>query len=344
MDMVRLKSFGCALLLAAVTLSMSAQQNQKDAVNNADIEAMRKANAFVPPQSPFGNFSTSKSGPDFEGLPGGTPPDNTSPQQADAWKKYMETKKDWTLMTPAEILDVPTAEKILGMPDPNDDPSLSPAERYLKRLDKQEQQEQAATLTNSMKPIRPVFQNGDGNPFEHEQVNIFRQNDGVNATNGPDARNNPNSLWNAGIFQNPTLELEARRMVQANPLWETPFVHAPQELKPDQEEKDAMQRFQAILSPPQPPETPTLTTPSSTQPVDPNMQVMPSFNPDGNTFAPLQLLGSRPTGLTPLEGPESRRLEPTPKPSWTPKLPPWMTAAQPSRNLEGPHNLPQRVY
>lgn len=346
MDSFRSKSFVFALLLAAVVVPASAQQNTKAVVNNADIEAMKKANAFMP-NSAFGSFSTAKRGPSFDVLPGGAIPENNNSQQNEAWQKYLEKQKNWTLMTPAEILNVPTPEKILGVPDPDDMADLSPEERYLRRLDQQAQKDQTAAMpTNSTNPIKPVFGIGDGNPFAHEQVNIFRQSDGRSGTNGAAGRNDMNRLWNTGVFQNPTLEIEAQRMAaQGNPLWDTPFAQPPQELKLDQAEQDSMERFRALLEPPKAPTVPTLNQPASIQPVDPNMQVMPAYNPVGSSFTPLQPVGDRPTGLMPIAGPETRHIQTiTAKPAWAPKLPPWMNKGPTAGNLQYPQNLPQRVF
>jgi len=134
------------------------------------------------------------------------------------------------------------------------------------------------------------------------------------------------------------LELQAQRTAQANPLWNSPFAQPPQ-VQPDPQQEASMERFRAMLDPAPPPVVLTPNQPATT-PVDPNMQVMPAFNPAGNTFAPLQTVSAdRPMGLMPLAGPESGHQQPAPvKPAWTPKLPPWMTKGQ---NLQ---TQPQRVF
>ena len=341
MESVVAKSLVLALSLAAVVVPAWAQSD-KTAANNADVEAMKRANAFRPPQSDFGNFSAPKNGQIFD-----VPPPS-SPDQNSAWKKYQDTQKDWTLMTPAEILNVPTPEGILGIHDP--DEKLSPEERYLKRLD-QAEHETPSAATNSVSPIRPEFgDNIDGNPFTHERENVFRQSETRSGTNGPANRNNMNSVWNSGTFQNPTLEIEAERRTQANPLWETPFTQEPQTLKPDPAEQAAMERFQALLEPPKPLEAPTPDQSVVARPVDPNMEVLPAYNPAGNSFTPLQPVADRPFGLMAVPGPTTRHIEATStQPAWAPKLPPWMNRNVPGQtptvqSLQNQQYLPQRVF
>jgi hypothetical protein len=343
MESVVAKSLVLALSLAAVVVPAWAQSD-KTAANNADVEAMKRANAFRPPQSDFGNFSATKNPGQVFNVP---PP--ASPDQDAAWKKYQETQKDWTLMTPAEILNIPTPERILGIADP--DEKLSPEERYLKRLDLAEHSQAQNMATNSASPIRPEFNNNiDGNPFTRERENVFRPGEMRSGTNGPANRNHMNSVWNSGTFQNPTREIEAERQSQANQLWETPFTQEPQTLKPDPVEQAAMDRFRTLLEPPKPLEAPTLDQPVVARPVDPNMEVLPAYNPAGNSFTPMQPVADRPFGLMPLPGPTTRHIEATSaQPAWAPKLPPWMNKNVPGQtptvqSLQNQQYLPQRVF
>src|SRR5580693_8522200 len=92
----------------------------------------------------------------FDLLPGAQTPTPVSPEQVMEWQKLLDNKKNWTLLTPEEILGVPTAEKILGLPEPDDEKNLTVTERYLKRLN---DQEQSVSATNALRLQNELFPN-----------------------------------------------------------------------------------------------------------------------------------------------------------------------------------------
>jgi hypothetical protein len=206
--------------------------------------------------------------------------------------------------------------------------------------------ENAGVATNSTRPINASFQSGDINPFLQRRENVFRPGSKPdsyqNSVGGNDPYGNNNQRQRGvGIFQNPTLELEAQRQAQSNPLWNSPFAQPPQ-VQPDPQQAASMERFRALLdsAPASAPDLAAPNQPIAVRRVDPNMEVMPAFNPAGNSFVPLQTVTStRPAGLIPLSGPETRRPQPAPpKPTWTPKLPPWLSKEQ------NPQTPLQRVF
>lgn len=231
---------------------------------------------------------------DFDMLPTGPQPIILNGNSAQ-WQRFLDSRRNWTLMTPETILGVPTPESILGITDPNDDPRLSAEERYLRRQDRQ--MEMAATnairredatfdrqgplfdratdrfrnrkdsqlfdaLLDSPSPLLPGA-NRDFKPADSQDV---RGQPGVNASD---------NTWTSPFG------------VQVTPATQTP------------EQLEGMERFRAMLDS-VPPEKPAAA--ASTPRVDPYLQPQPVFNPVGQAVAPVQSDISRPLGLTPLAG------------------------------------------
>jgi hypothetical protein len=130
-------------LAALVTLGLSAAAQQTiQFTKPVETDPASKANAFLPetPRRDPASFNApaplfGSSGPtaNFDDLPGSPPPAYPAANAAQ-WRKFLDNKKNWTLMTPEEILGIPTPEtpeKILGVTSPDDDPGLSLTERYL---------------------------------------------------------------------------------------------------------------------------------------------------------------------------------------------------------------------
>src|SRR5882672_7132159 len=114
-----------AIATMATLMPALAQQSiifSKPAEVSAD-----KANSFMPEPSHTGPSAFNAPSPlfgrrptaSFDILPGAQRPAPISPEQALQWQKFLDKKKNWTLMTPEEILGVPTPEKILGILDPD---------------------------------------------------------------------------------------------------------------------------------------------------------------------------------------------------------------------------------
>jgi len=321
--------------LMALALSATAQQaiqfskpaNQDPAVTaNAFLQNPHKSpNAYNAPTSLFGNKPTSS----FDILPGSPAPIILNPN-ATQWQKALEERKKWGLMTPAEILGVPTPESILGVVRLEDDPSLTPEQRYLKR---QERGAQMGVSNAMLRASEPMWHDDD--PSRSVFANSLEsQNVGFMAGADSKQRQDVAKMIEA---RDPFSSFRQRDRSDVNQkvidtTWTSAF-QSPEPLpKPSLEQQAGMERFRAQFESLAAPETPAATpgtfstfgAPTPPTP-DPFME-KPStpFNPAG--FAPVGLQNnvSRPTGLTPLSGvtgPRPVAVKPTP----LVQNPPWMS-------------------
>lgn len=257
------------------------------------------------------------------------------PQTA-SMKEALNRRDNWTLLTPGEILGVPTAEKILGLPDAKGEDKLSPNERFLLRLQRERQTASAlsalrqgdARLLQGDKNSNPFARHDDRVPLTKAEAQAqpgspkyFSQLlNGVPELPNPGALK-PNSPWGAASGE-------------ASP-WATEFTQ-PNQVPQSPDQLAGMERFRALMEPNSPPDkTPVVTRYAPL--VDPNMQVQPSFNPAGRSYEPVRENISRPQGLTPLPGLTGAYSTPV-QPSAQAQVPPWMqSGAQ-------PFSLPQRKF
>lgn len=323
-----MKPWFCALLLAAAW-PVAAQQSPVVFSKPGDLPT-DKANDFMGTDHKGAGGSaapspivSSKPRADFDVLPGAQPPRIPSPAEVKQWQKSEDERKNWTLMTPYEILKIPTPQQILGLPDPNHEENLSTEEKYIRR----QERERNASATNAMN--RPDgFLKSDDNPFQS------RKND----QQQPDQRNGMLSASRLGPGSAPLQPVDAAR--NPDSIWHSAFNVIPQAPKPDPEQVAAMERFRAMMEPPaveKPAPVSGIATPAA--PVighnDHNMQAMPSYNPAGSTFTPVQNTAGRPMGINPLPTVTGQRpLDNAPKPKPLVKPPPWMTdSPQPGQPL-----------
>lgn len=272
------------------------------------------AGAFNAPTPLFGNQAPSAS---FDILPGASDPRVISTANSAQWQKFLDNKKNWTLLTPEEILNVPTPEKILGITDPKDDPKLSAEERFLQRQDRL-----AAEVTNALHRLDTANWRDDSattDPFHSADASSrFAGTLGGAVPSSADRLNpffnnlNPNALANAG--QRP------------DSPWASPFGQPAQLPKQTPEQLAGMDRFRALMEPSVPEKAPEPVRASyrpATTP-DPNLQVLPAYNPVGYSFKALENNSSKPKGLTPLPGITGQR-PPAKKPASLVQPPPWLS-------------------
>lgn len=303
-------------LLGAAAASSPAQQTivfskpsdvSADKANSFMVTPERTGNAkdFNAPRSLFKDYT----------------PDNLSGpaviynNQNPSVKEALEKRKNWTLLTPEQILGVQTPEQILGVTKPDNEKKLSLEEQYLRR----ENRTEAGAATNGR--LGAAFWRGQANnPFEQRQEKDAYGNFLQPGQRSPtDARKN----FNRGLSSANSLNLPTEK---PDSIWSSVFAQ-PDQPKPDLDQIAAMERFRAMMEPVSPPvnTTPTRFAVPATPLRDPNLQVLPSFNPAGRAIAPLASDIARPTGIMPLPAvgrPASTTA--TKRPDWQAQLPPWL--------------------
>jgi hypothetical protein len=229
-------------------------------------------------------------------------------------KEALEKRKNWTLLTPEQILGVQTPEQILGVAKPGDKKKLSLEEQYLQR----ENDTAVGAATNGR--LGAAFWRGQANnPFEQRQEKDEYGNFLQSGQRSPtEARKN---------FSRTLSSVNALNMPIEKPdsIWSSVFAQ-PDQPKPDLDQIAAMERFRAMMEPSTPVNpTPTRFAVPATPERDPNLQVLPSFNPAGRAITPLASDIARPTGIMPLPG-VGRPASTTPakRPDWQAQLPPWL--------------------
>jgi hypothetical protein len=319
--------------LAAVVMTAmpgAAQQAAQQTIQftrPVDQDLSSKANAFMPApnhrnsaaafNAPSSLFGGKDGAVNFDVLPGSPNQNPVSAASAAQWRKFLDGKKNWTLMTPEENLGIQTSEEILGITDPKDDPKLSPEERFLQRLDRRA----AAGATNG---------------FHHPDASYWRDNATTDQFHSSDASSRfaqmlGGSLPGANKNGNPLFNLNSGSPSDVNQkpdsTWASPF-GMPQPLaKPTPEALADMNRFRALMEPSAPeksPEPSRFSLPPVAAP-DRNLQAMPAFNPAGRSFTALESGIGKPTGLTPLPGLTGPHPVPTKKTASLVQLPPWLS-------------------
>jgi hypothetical protein len=241
-------------------------------------------------------------------------------------QKNANEQRNWTLMTPEDILGISTAEKILKLSHPGDDASLTPEQRFLKRQD----QQQLSSASNAWQRANTSLWHHDKNDADSLFESLDASQSGANAP-GPGTRTG-NS-----VFGNMNARGELRQKFDST--WASPF-ETPELLpKPTQAQLAGMDRFRAIMNPATPEKAPaSVNLGLPIAPINRNLQTFPAFNPVGRAVTPLVSESAKPTGLTPLPGITGQQVTETKKTSPLVKPPPWMQDPLQSGNL------PQRQF
>ena len=271
--------------------------------------------------APTPMFSGNKAEVSFDQLPSANQVQRPiSPAEQKAWEKILEGKNKWAMMTPEEILGIPTAEKILGLPEKNDESKLSVEQRYLNR------QERATLFTATNGYRRPDFKPRDGNnPFAKNDAqtksdHLFEQPNGaaekIMLTGAPKFLDDVFGLA-------PTAPLTPQQRQTA--AWGNTFDLPPPPAKQTPEQLAGMDRFRALMEPSAALEK---TLPAARTPLplarDPYLQAAPQFNPLGGAAKALRNEASQAIGIKPLPSLIRQPLV-TPPPSPTQvQLPPWL--------------------
>ena len=257
-----------------------------------------------------------------------------SPSQIQRMQRLLDERKNWTLLTPEEILGLPTREKILGIQDldafgqPKNETVI---EQYYER------QEQLRARTNDY---------NFGEADSSSQKGLF----GVQET-----QMNPN-IWSPAGGK-PASSTLMNQVLNGTPDNRTTSARAPENTWPKSfdlpapspdhtmEQQAALEQFQQLLQQHSlaggTAKAPALGSPiffpMSTTPTSLSGQAV--VIPIGASFTPLSSGIAMPTGVTPLPSLLGQNnTATTPAPEWKPELPPWMSSAP------QPDVIPQRKF
>jgi hypothetical protein len=270
------------------------------------------------------DFTKSSEAPstfDFNSPPEAAPPLSgkltLSPAEQAQLQDLSDRRKNWILLTPAEILGTTTPEKILGIHeyDAAGRPKyLTAMERYTERRN-----QMLAANTNA-------FQNGNSSPAWNFSQNRLDPSDAFDPING--------GLENPAFMANPLFNSKPDNRTLARPRLnggESKLFGSPALLPaPNTAQQMNMDRFRQLLgsSPsPAPAATPLLNDKMFSQPeMSPDIKLgQPSLNPMGASFTPLNSGVGKPASLPTL--PSAWSLSYTssrPAAAWA-QPPPWMS-------------------
>ncbi len=252
------------------------------------------------------------------------PPVFSSEQQRQ--KQLQAERRNWTLMTPAEIFGVTPAEKLL-QPAERDafgrEKKTTQIERYLDR-----ENSARIGLTNGWRSDRAnspwSFSRDEDNadPFSRRLDGKADPMQNLNQFLDRQQNNNAPGNQNGKLDENDFNAFAKQK-----------------ETKEKLEQLATMQRFRQMLQPSTDASANSRFFPVTKPAVDPNLK-QPDFvpNPAGASFTPLNSSIGRPTGLTPLPGAFTASSQPAPIPGWKPQPPPWVS--QPGT----PTAFPQQKY
>jgi hypothetical protein len=287
--------------------------------------------AAKPPTMDLANAVQSPAANPSAASPGGLPPPTPaiSPAQVRQLQRLLDERKNWALLTPEEILGLPTREKILGLQD-RDALGQPKNETVLERF--YERQEQLRVRTNSNNYSYDNYSYGAAGSAPHADF-----------SGGQGMQMNPN-LWMpaGGKPENPTLldqflnGTTGSRAASAQAaessgfkLFNLPASSAGAAPEP----AAAAGEFQQLLSPSSPPgvatKAPALGGPilsSSSLSPKPAFGQSPAI-PLGASFTPLGSGIGMPVVATPLPGVFGQtNAAPVLAPEWKPQPPPWMSS------------------
>jgi hypothetical protein len=249
------------------------------------------------------------------------PPPAISPAQAQQMQRLLDERKNWALLTPEQILGLPTQAKILGIQDRDafgQPKTASVVAQYYER------QEMSRTRTNNdnYAAAEPAPQWGIlGGQKPQMGPNIW-------APAG--SRPGTSSFLNQFLNGTPDNSDAADQAPQSG--WSKSFNLPAPPPKATPEQVAAMEQFRQLLQPHSPPGGAARTPASGSPFFSPSTAHTPEPSaviPIGASFTPLSSGIATPVGLTPLPG----LLGPTNAaasmfaPEWKPQPPPWMSSA-----------------
>jgi hypothetical protein len=247
-----------------------------------------------------------------------------SPGQTRQLQQLLDERKNWALLTPEQILNPPTQEKILRIEDRD---AFGQPKNESVMMQYIERQDQLHNRTNNVNPgpADPALRRGFSDSME-PQIN-------QNYWNPAGGRSGNSGLIEQIIDGTPNSRHDAAPPQKS--IWQKSFNLPPPEPKPTQEQQDAMNQFQELLQPhPLSGGAAKASLFGATIPAAPTSAPKPAPEqapaiPMGASFTPLSSGVTMPAGLTPLPGllgPTNTGL-PALAPEWKPQPPPWLSSA-----------------
>lgn len=320
---------GAMTAVAQPTIQFSVPVDTNQASLSSDMRNSSRskklsAGDYNAPVPVFGKFGASSS---FDQLDGSAVYNSDTSANARKWKQFLDGKKNWTLMTPEEIMGVQTPENVLGIENSKDDQKLSPAEKFLARQNRQS----AGMATNGL-------MRSDYAWSANSTADFFNRRDDQSGLLKPDGGTDFKEL--RGINQAyklaPASSLSGSDQ-QTSFAGNNPFGLPTPAAKATSDQLESMDRFRDLLEPGSPPEkaagassfvaTPTAGHPATTfgGSSDSLFQSPLVVNPVGHSFQPLSSDVSKPAGITPLGGITRSQTPPVKKSALQAKLPPWLS-------------------
>jgi hypothetical protein len=259
-----------------------------------------------------------------------------APGDFERLQKLLDERKNWALLTPAEVIGIPTPEKILGLPERDasgQEKNLTVTERYYERQNR--------------------LQTGRTNDYQNNLASRWNLPDGQNDDRLNADSFNPknagfgNPAQNADSFFGDNAPANNNAVASQKPdAGSGDFFAAPTRLTPaataaNLEQQAEMERFRQLLDPP--PQPAAAAKHSSGESVFslPHTEQNSLFgqtpanpNPIGGSFTPL---GSGIGGLPASPG-QNNTPPITVTPSWAPQPPPWLSPTP------QPGQIPQRKF
>lgn len=314
-----------AAVLAVGCLSSWAQQTTVNS-KPADVSP-EKANSFMDNRSPRLNNDHNAPRSLFEANSPNLvlPPPVYFQNQDPVAREAANRRKNWTLLTPEEIMGVKTPEQILGLDKDKYQAKLTLEQEFLQRQRK-------PAGTNGLN--NPAYSRNNNNPFSryHDEQNPFSQNKNEADYRMNETRAASPSRYLDSLNRNAAPGSSGFQRDEESP-WASGFAR-PSVPKPSPEElakRNAnMERFRALMEPaPQPAQAANpgrYSASPATAEVDPYLQPQPKVNPVGHSIQALEDTSARPTGITPLPPVTGSVQTPVQtRPAWQAQPPPWLS-------------------
>jgi hypothetical protein len=283
------------------------------------------------------SFAPSGFGPD---LPSGEAPPLVVPEavaisEGQQLQNLLNPKKDWTLMTPGEIMGVTSPEKVFEIPE-RDAMGLRKNSGALEDFTERQNGSQFAA-TNGFSPDNPAsaWRSSRNRDFQPDADTPNLVSDNLGST--------PQTL--SQLFNNAPQRDDNFAGQNADGNSWKPFDGSSPLPASDSAQLTEMDRFKQLLGASPPASTAMRSSSSegsaffSPQSSANDNFSQPAVNPVGASYTPLTSGIGTPTGLTPLPtitGQSS--LQPAITPAWTPQAPPWMSQGP------QPFVIPQRKF